>query len=433
MPYYIAPMSAFVRAPFLLTFLLVLPPVGLSSETLVVPVFDEEMSVTRYVAEGDSLVLWIAPGFGTSERVTQVARELAAAGIEVWHVDLAESLFLPGSTSTMRALDGRYVAGLVTYAGTSTGKHVTLLSRSYGALPVLRGARKWQLRQQSGDASGAELSGAILFSPELYSEIPPLGLPPVFDPIVDATNIPLMLYQGERRNNRWQFGELVTRLQAGGAQVHTRILPGVTGLFHEGDTAPQTLATWRGIAPELTRVIRLLETTKTPLVARELAPSPPESGAALDISLQPFRGHPVPSPLDLPDVTGRQVRYDDYRGKVTVVNFWASWCGPCVEEIPALNRLRERMSDSAFELVSVDYAEDRARVKAFLEQVEVDFRVLLDSDGSTAASWGALVFPSTFVIGPDGRLVYGVNGAIQWDSDEVVGALRQLLDDGSSP
>jgi peroxiredoxin len=58
--------------------------------------------------------------------------------------------------------------------------------------------------------------------------------------------------------------------------------------------------------------------------------------------------------------------------------------------------------------------------------------VLLDSDGSTAARWGALVFPSTFVIGPDGRVVYGVNGAIQWDSDEVVGALLQLLDDGGS-
>jgi thiol-disulfide isomerase/thioredoxin len=426
-------MSAFVRGPLLLTLLLVLAPVGLASEPLVVPVFDEEMSLTRYVAEGDTLVLWIAPAFGTSERVTQVASELAAAGIEVWHVDLAENLFLPGSTSTMRALDGRYIAGLVAHAGASTGKQVTLLSRSYGALPVLRGARQWQLRRQAGDASGAELSGAILFSPELYSEIPPLGLPPVFDPIVDATTIPLMLYQGERRNNRWQFGELVTRLRAGGAQVYTRILPGVTGLFHEDDTAPQTLATWRGIAPELARVIRLLESTGTPLVAGELAPSPPESGAALDISLQPFTGDPVPPPLDLPDVTGRQVRYDDYRGKVTVVNFWASWCGPCVEEIPALNRLRERMRDSAFELVSVDYAEDRARVKAFLEQVKVDFPVLLDSDGSTAARWGVLVFPSTFVIGPDGRVVYGVNGAIQWDSDEVVGTLRKLLDDGSRP
>ena len=249
----------------------------------------------------------------------------------------------------------------------------------------------------------------------------------MFDPIVDATSIPLMLYQGERRNNRWQFEELVTRLRTGGAQVYTRILPGVTGLFYEGDTAPKTLDTWRGIAPELARVIRLLEATETPLIAGKLAPPPRVSGTGLDIGLQPFRGDPVPPALDLADVTGRQVRYDDYRGKVTVVNFWASWCGPCVEEIPALNRLRERMSDSAFELVSVDYAEDKERVEAFLEEVKVDFPVLLDSDGRTAARWGALVFPSTFVIGPDGRIVYGVNGAIHWDSDEVVGTLRGLL------
>jgi thiol-disulfide isomerase/thioredoxin len=422
-------MSTSVRFPFLLILLLVLAPGGATAEPLVVPVLDEEMSLTRHAAEGDTLVLWIAPAFGTSDRVTQVARELAANGMEVWHLDLAENLFLPRSTSTMRALDGRYVAGLVEYAGASTGKVVTLLSRSYGALPVLKGAHQWQLRQQAGGGSAAVLAGAILFSPELYSEIPPLGLPPVFDPIVDATSIPLMLYQGERRNNRWQFEELVARLRAGGAQVYTRILPGVTGLFYEGDTAPRTLDTWRGIAPELVRVIRLLERTATPLVARELAPPPPVSGAGLDIGLQPFRGNPVPPPLDLPDVTGRQVRYDDYQGKVTVVNFWASWCGPCVEEIPALNRLRGRMRDSAFELVSVDYAEEKERVKAFLEQVEVDFPVLLDSDGSTAARWGALVFPSTFVIGPDGRIVYGVNGAIHWDSDEVVGTLMGLLQD----
>jgi thiol-disulfide isomerase/thioredoxin len=422
-------MSTSVRFPFLLILLLVLAPGGATAEPLVVPVLDEEMSLTRHAAEGDTLVLWIAPAFGTSDRVTQVARELAANGMEVWHLDLAENLFLPRSTSTMRALDGRYVAGLVEYAGASTGKVVTLLSRSYGALPVLKGAHQWQLRQQAGGASGAVLAGAILFSPELYSEIPPLGLPPVFDPIVDATSIPLMLYQGERRNNRWQFEELVARLRAGGAQVYTRILPGVTGLFYEGDTAPRTLDTWRGIAPELVRVIRLLESTATPLVARELAPPPPVSGTGLDIGLQPFRGNPVPPPLDLPDVTGRQIRYHDYQGKVTVVNFWASWCGPCVEEIPALNRLRGRMRDSAFELVSVDYAEEKERVKAFLEQVEVDFPVLLDSDGSTAARWGALVFPSTFVIGPDGRIVYGVNGAIHWDSDEVVGTLMGLLQD----
>jgi len=392
-----------------------------------VEVLGEEMSVTHFPAEGNRLVVWVAPGYGSHERAWSIAEAFAEAGIEVWHVDLADSLFLPKSTSTMRSLDGRHVAALIEEAHARSGKIVTLFSRSYGSLPVLRGARLWQLGQRAVGAEDPYLTGAILFSPELYSEIPALGLPPVFDPIVDATNIPLAVFQGGSRNNRWQLGELVDRLGAGGAPVYTEILPGVTGIFYEGDTAPATLDTWRTIAPKLIRVTTLLEKTPTPLAALELARSNPPVRTGLDTELALYKGNPDPHPLDLPDLKGGHARITDFRGKVTIVNFWATWCPPCVEEIPSLNRLRQRMQGKAFDLISVDYAEDRQQVVEFLKEVDVHFPVLLDADGAVSAKWGALVFPSTFVVGPDGKIVYGVNGAIQWDSDEVVAMLESLL------
>ena len=236
-----------------------------------------------------------------------------------------------------------------------------------------------------------------------------------------------MIFQGGGRNNRWQLGALVERLSAGGAQVYTEILPGVTGIFYEGDTAPATLEAWGTIAPKLIGITALLEKTPTPLAARELAPSESPAGTGLDTKLAVYKGDPNPQPLDLPDYEGGRSHITDFRGKVTVVNFWATWCPPCIEEIPSLNRLRQRMQGKAFDLISVDYAEDRRQVAEFLQKVDVHFPVLLDADGSVSAKWGALVFPSTFVIGPDGKIVYGVNGAIQWDSDEVVETLEDLL------
>ena len=116
------------------------------------------------------------------------------------------------------------------------------------------------------------------------------------------------------------------------------------------------------------------------------------------------------------------------QGKVSLVNFWASWCGPCVEEIPSLNRLRQKMVAKSFELISVNYAESNSTMQAFLRRVQVDFPVLMDRSGEVAANWNVMAFPSTFVIGKDGRIVYGVNAAIEWDSPEIIAQLNALID-----
>jgi len=395
------------------------------TEVFEVSIDDQELSVLRYPAEGQHLVLWIAPGFGTHERAMKTSEVLAEMGIEIWHVDLADSLFLPKNTSTMRSLDGRYVAGLIEAAYAQTSKRITLLTRSYGALPLLRGVRYWQ--QQHLEDKADYLSGAILFSPELYSTVPALGLEPVYSDITFATNIPIMLYQAGKRSNRWQLFSLMENLRQGGAQVFYRVKHGVTGVFYRGDTAPVTLTLLKSLPAELQRDLKFLQKFSVP---KNVAPLPGVSDGGshgLDSELKAFKGNPVPHPLDLVTAKGQHIKRDDYKGKVTVVNFWATWCPPCVEEIPSLNNLRRAMQDVEFELISVNYAEDDKRVKDFLKQVNVDFPVLLDSDGRVSASWNVLVYPSTFVIGPDGIIHYGVNGAIHWDSPEVVRAMRAML------
>ncbi len=397
-----------------------------------VEIADQEMQVRRFTAQGSAenkyLILWLTPGFGEAEREYQLASELAQRGVEVWYLDLAESLFLPTGTSTLRAMDGRYVAGLIRAAHEQTGKKIILVTHGYGSLPALRGARLWQqdFYQDTTAAQKPYFSGAILFSPELYSYIGQPGVDPVYDPIASASNIPVMLYQAGKRGNRWQLEKNLAQLQAGGAQVYLKVLPGVTGVFYKKDTSAETMNLLKVLPEQLINVMRMLDKVPLPDKVATLTKNNQKTGKQLSLILMPYKGNPKPNSLNLDNSKGEHVLRNNYRGKVTLVNFWASWCGPCVEEIPSLNRLRKQMKDLPFELISVNYAEDRQHIAEFLKQVKVDFPVLLDSDGRVASQWKVLVFPATFVIGRDGKIVYGVNGAIYWDSPEVINTLKAL-------
>ena len=399
-----------------------------AGEMMTLDVDDDELTLLRFEAEGQHLIIWISPGFGNLDRAHAVARAISQRGIEVWHIDIAESLFLPPGTSTLRDLDGRNVASLIQQAHQSTGKMITLMARSYAALPALRGARLWQLQTSSQNRKADYLTGAIVFSPELYSEIPPLGMEPIYDPIASSTNIPIMLYQAGKHGNRWQLDKTIEQLQGGGAEVYHKILPGVTGVFYQNDTAAETSAVLKALPAEIPRIVSMLAGVPTPSRAPQLRSNIAAHGNhSLDITLKPFGGEMEPLAIELRDIDGVLYKRSAFTGRVTLINFWASWCGPCVEEIPALNKLREYMKGKPFELISINYAESPQQIREFLDRVKVDFPVLLDTDGSYSAKWQVLVYPATFVIAGDGKIAYGVNGAIDWYSDDVLNKLEALM------
>jgi thiol-disulfide isomerase/thioredoxin len=421
--------SCLLKFVLRLTLLVMSATVHASTEQ-VVDVLGEELFVTRYPAAGEDLLIFFSSQHDAADRIDRILAGMAALGIEAWQVDIAESLFLPASTTTLRGLDGRLVAGLVETAARQTGKRITVMALSYGAIPVLRGVRRWQIDHAvvQRDSNSPYLNGAILLSPELYSSIPDLGLGAEYDPITRATNIPIVLLQAGKRSNRWQLDTLLQQLQTGGATVYTSILAGVTGLFYADDKASETQQALQGLTMRLQQAIHLLTDSPKPSSAAQSTGTQTTSSNPLDTGLRTFRGDPVPKPLNLLDISGRPTAHDDYHGKVTLVNFWASWCAPCIEEIPSLNRLRAVMQGKAFQLISINYAEERQRIQQFLTEVDVDYPVLLDADGRVSAAWNVLVFPSTFVIGPDGRIVYGVKGGILWDDPQVIEQLTELLD-----
>jgi thiol-disulfide isomerase/thioredoxin len=142
--------------------------------------------------------------------------------------------------------------------------------------------------------------------------------------------------------------------------------------------------------------------------------------------LKPWSGGATP-PLALRDAQGREHKLSDYRGKVVVINFWATWCDPCREEMPSMQRLQDKLAGKPFAILAVDYGEGAPRVNEFLKKVPVRFTVLLDRDTSAASVWKVKVLPTTLVLDSQHRIRYSVVGDLEWDSPKVEGAIRKLL------
>ena len=379
------------------------------------------VSLYQYPARGNDLVIWVS-AYGWQDRTISMANKLAAKDIEVWQIDFAEALMLTSNSNLMRNLDARYVADIIDTAHRRTGKRVILFAQGYVAIPVVRGATLWQQREMHN----GKLLGAVLFSPDLVTGLPELAKDPEYLPIVRNTSVPLMIYQGGLHGSDEQFASLVKELSSNNPNVYHQRLPGVTSIFYHDENSPETLKMLKELPQKTSELFTFFDSLPYQVPPTNYIQPSLVSDARPDIGLTAFAGNATPPSIKLKDANGKPFNLTDYRGKITVVNFWATWCSPCIEEIPSLNRLRKQMKSLPFELISVNYADSRKKIQDFMQKVRVEFPVLVDPNGKTAQQWKVIGFPSTFVIGMDGKVHYGVNAAIHWDTPEVVQSLKSL-------
>ena len=133
--------------------------------------------------------------------------------------------------------------------------------------------------------------------------------------------------------------------------------------------------------------------------------------------------------LTLTDLGDRQHSLSDYRGKVVLVNFWATWCAPCVIEMPGMQRLLSSMKGRPFAILAVNVQEEKTKVWRFKNMLKVDFPALLDSDGATSETWDVQFYPTSFLVDSKGHIRYTAHGMIDWDSDENRRLIEQLMPD----
>ena len=145
------------------------------------------------------------------------------------------------------------------------------------------------------------------------------------------------------------------------------------------------------------------------------------------MGLAPLKETSAAPPVVLNNLQGEGVDLASLRGKVVVLNFWATWCGPCKAEWPSLVALQASLAtENDIVFLSVDLSESQDVVKAYLKDNPANFPVLLDTDGVTGNRWGIQSIPTTVVIDKAGRLVAGKTGSYAWDKPEVLAGLRKL-------
>ncbi|MFH1818056.1 MAG: TlpA disulfide reductase family protein [Pseudomonadota bacterium] len=141
---------------------------------------------------------------------------------------------------------------------------------------------------------------------------------------------------------------------------------------------------------------------------------------------------PAPE-LKAHDLTGTPRTLADYRGKVVLLNFWATWCPPCQREMPSLERLRTKMAGRPLEIVAISSAETPDEVNAYLSKMKLGFPVLLDTDSSNTRRWKVFALPTTFVLDAEGRVRHVLTGPAEWDEGEALAVTESMLAELPAP
>jgi len=143
---------------------------------------------------------------------------------------------------------------------------------------------------------------------------------------------------------------------------------------------------------------------------------------------------PVTPPVEAPgirlkDMDGAEVALENFRGKVLLLNFWATWCPPCRREMPSMEKVYQALGNEGFSVVAINQYEDPDHVFAYIGQLATDpsFPILFDPDSSVSEAYRVKGLPSTFLIDKHGRIRYQAIGGREYDHPEVISTIRALL------
>ena len=141
--------------------------------------------------------------------------------------------------------------------------------------------------------------------------------------------------------------------------------------------------------------------------------------------ITPWKAAKTP-PLRLSDLDGNIRALTEYKGRIVIVNFWATWCEPCRAELPSMQKLATRFGTDKLVILAVNYQEHPDKIGRFLERTPVSFPILIDRDGAATKAWTRRIFPTSVVIGTDGRPRHVITGEYDWDGPDASRLLEAL-------
>jgi len=135
------------------------------------------------------------------------------------------------------------------------------------------------------------------------------------------------------------------------------------------------------------------------------------------------------SEFELQNMDEENIKLSGYRGKVVLLNFWATWCPPCVREMPSMERLQQRIGEDDFKVIAVNQMENPDDVFAFTGQLEMDptFDILFDRESKVSQKYAVRGLPTTYLIDKKGNIRYRAVGGREFDHVEVIKIIKQLI------
>jgi peroxiredoxin len=131
--------------------------------------------------------------------------------------------------------------------------------------------------------------------------------------------------------------------------------------------------------------------------------------------------------LQLADAKGAVHRLSDYRGKVVLVNFWATWCEPCLEELPSIERLRKAVGRHDLVILAVQMDASARTARDTADKLGLRFPLLLDRDSSVSKAWGVRIVPTTFLFDRSGEVAFRHEGEMDWSAADAQRRVEALL------
>ncbi|OGQ17506.1 MAG: hypothetical protein A3B70_00980 [Deltaproteobacteria bacterium RIFCSPHIGHO2_02_FULL_40_11] len=135
----------------------------------------------------------------------------------------------------------------------------------------------------------------------------------------------------------------------------------------------------------------------------------------------------LPPDLELQDLEGKLDKISNYKGKVVLINFWASWCPPCIIEMPSLVSAHQKLRDRGFEILAINLDEKKEAAQKVIQKQKLPFKVFLDPDGLAAQKYMVYGLPYTIILNREGKIEYKIFGGHEWDKGEQFEMLRSLL------
>ena len=370
------------------------------------------------------LYLWIGEPADTNDGDALAIQGLTSTGT-VWYLDTPEALFMDRSRIAMRGLDGQFLKKLMQRA-TLEFNEVVVITADVASVPVLRGLHLWQ--EASDKAQRNQLKNVVLLYPSLFVNAPAAGEKPEFFPISYQSALPITILQPAVGTQANTIDLSVNALKMGGSLVqHIQVPIATDGYYKYQDIEIMAKDAAKRIQSSTQQKIQRV--TDIGYQVAQLSPVETPIPKSKIISGMVALNPPMPMPnIQLESLDGTTMDIAKaYQGKALLINFWATWCPHCVEEIPSMNRALQQLDDEKFAMVSISYKDTRALLEAFVKEVKVDFPILLDVDGNVSEQWNIFAFPSSFLVDANGLIRYSLNAGSIWDSPDMLEFQREVM------